>query len=600
MDGLPMRKVLLRLGSDCNNKCSFCHGRNDDICNIDTSHARALIDMTAETGADMVVFSGGEPTIRPDFHSLLAHTASAGLASGVITNGRMFAYKGFAAEAAGAGCAYILMSLHGANPDVHDALTGVGNSFAQALAGLKNIIASGITDIVVNTVMTNDNIAALPQITTLLKHFAPARHKISLPEPRGGVLDRTGAVPHPRKAAAVASAIATAHAKGAFGDVVIGFDGFTPCLLQDWLWLRDDFFTNNFHLTRSPSETCFYPVDFGARAYGDTCCECSMLHLCPGIYERYFDFFPDFSPVPIHRPVSNSVLFRPAARSMDAFDGGCARDVLTDMWRHDPTRHAFVAGQGLQLYATRESETTEPELLRLKFDTRQLYATDSQETDDTKLTASLRKLTLDDCCAGCSARSLCPGVFRESGADVFAEGMAERMEILDSIRGRILEIGSGEDVTFDYFRQRLAAGDISDYTAVDPACSSEIHERHFRFLKTSAEEMALGAGEFDAVIALRSLNHMYDLSKAVANMAAHLAAGGLLVIAEDDKFAELRSGAGNATCCAHPDVSHHHYRNMPLGHFVHFLETAGMAIELIKPATPATTMCWTVVARKPV
>ncbi|MCK5845788.1 MAG: radical SAM protein, partial [Victivallales bacterium] len=92
------RKILLRLGYSCNNECVFCHSRDRRFKNADqgTDLITLRIEAAAEAGVDMVVFSGGEPTIRKDLFELCARAQSVGLEVGLITNGRMLYYKDYA------------------------------------------------------------------------------------------------------------------------------------------------------------------------------------------------------------------------------------------------------------------------------------------------------------------------------------------------------------------------------------------------------------------------------------------------------------------------------------------------------------------------
>jgi MoaA/NifB/PqqE/SkfB family radical SAM enzyme len=89
--------------------------------------------------------TGGEPTLNPDFLKAVAYFRRRlpGERLILLSNGRRFADKAFAAAFAGAARPPfgLAVSLHGPSAAAHDAVTGVKGSFGQTVAGLKNIFA---------------------------------------------------------------------------------------------------------------------------------------------------------------------------------------------------------------------------------------------------------------------------------------------------------------------------------------------------------------------------------------------------------------------------------------------------------------------------
>ena len=66
----------------CNLTCKHCYqdARPDACANeLTTDEARALIDQIAAAGFKIMIFSGGEPLMRPDIYDLVAYAASKGL-----------------------------------------------------------------------------------------------------------------------------------------------------------------------------------------------------------------------------------------------------------------------------------------------------------------------------------------------------------------------------------------------------------------------------------------------------------------------------------------------------------------------------------------
>lgn len=145
-----MAKLLtIETGFSCNSRCNYCTQLDyraipqPERLDLPTADLLARIQWAADNGYDQIGFSGGEPTIRPDFLELVAHAKSLDFERiGVTTNGRMFAYPRFAQAAVAAGLDAWTFSLHGPTPEVHDRITASPGALEQALAGLRNIAAA--------------------------------------------------------------------------------------------------------------------------------------------------------------------------------------------------------------------------------------------------------------------------------------------------------------------------------------------------------------------------------------------------------------------------------------------------------------------------
>jgi len=56
---------------------------------LTTDEGKRLIDQIAETGRPVLVFSGGEPLMRPDIFDLAAHAKTRGLITALASNGTL-------------------------------------------------------------------------------------------------------------------------------------------------------------------------------------------------------------------------------------------------------------------------------------------------------------------------------------------------------------------------------------------------------------------------------------------------------------------------------------------------------------------------------
>ena len=81
--------------NQCNLKCVHCYQDAEEATEreLTTDEAKKMIDEIARAGFKIMIFSGGEPLLRPDIYELVAHAASRGLRP-VFERLRTQAYSG--------------------------------------------------------------------------------------------------------------------------------------------------------------------------------------------------------------------------------------------------------------------------------------------------------------------------------------------------------------------------------------------------------------------------------------------------------------------------------------------------------------------------
>ena len=128
----------------CNLKCEHCYAQSDGhrYDQLSTEEAKVMIDDLAAFGAPVLLFSGGEPTMRPDLLELMHYAKSKGMRVVISTNGTLITPE-LAKQFAEVGLSYVGVSFDG-DPETHDKFRGVEGSFDRALQGLKNAQAEGI------------------------------------------------------------------------------------------------------------------------------------------------------------------------------------------------------------------------------------------------------------------------------------------------------------------------------------------------------------------------------------------------------------------------------------------------------------------------
>lgn len=160
------RRHWVRLNRACNNRCIFCLDKEMfDGTMLSVNEIKKDLLRGRKLGIVRVVLSGGEATIHPEFLNIVKMAKKLGYAHvQVITNGRMFSYSSFLRQAVAAGLDEVTFSLHGHSPKIHDGLTGINGSFAQAFSGLRSALAIKDLIISIDIVLNKENIRYLYEI----------------------------------------------------------------------------------------------------------------------------------------------------------------------------------------------------------------------------------------------------------------------------------------------------------------------------------------------------------------------------------------------------------------------------------------------------
>jgi len=284
----PVRAVL-KLTYACNQRCTFC--RVDDCRGtVEDVPAEAVVRKALAAralGVGMILFSGGEPTLRPDLPRLAAAMGAIGMSWGLITNGRRLAHDAFRDRLLGLGLAYVHTSLHGAKAATHDALVECA-AFDEVLAALRGLHGRGV-ELHVNTVVTRTNIGELVAIGDLLAGMAPITHKICLAEPLGRFLDQAKAlwVPPEEAASAAEDAVRKCRERHGASGLSVAIEGFPLCQVPSARDAVSGLRGHNIRYMSEGFEDDLFPTDEGARAWLQPCDECAARGECPGVYVGY-------------------------------------------------------------------------------------------------------------------------------------------------------------------------------------------------------------------------------------------------------------------------------------------------------------------------
>jgi len=135
--------VVWNITSACNLKCVHCYASAGKMAGeLTTKQGLELITTLKDYGSPVILFSGGEPTMRKDLPTLIEAAVKAGIRAVISTNGTLIS-KDMAMRFADLGLSYIGVSLDGLEA-VNDTFRGVEGAYNDALQGIYNAMHQGI------------------------------------------------------------------------------------------------------------------------------------------------------------------------------------------------------------------------------------------------------------------------------------------------------------------------------------------------------------------------------------------------------------------------------------------------------------------------
>lgn len=164
-----LRLVFWETTTACNLSCVHCRRlevsqalSKDDLT---TDQARALIRSLPEVGRPILVFSGGEPLMRPDLFDLAAEARAHNLPMALATNGTLVD-QNMAQHIVSAVFQRVSMSFDGPDAATHDQFRAIHGAFDAAVAGFKLLRAAGVS-MQINTTIAQHNYARLDDMYKL-------------------------------------------------------------------------------------------------------------------------------------------------------------------------------------------------------------------------------------------------------------------------------------------------------------------------------------------------------------------------------------------------------------------------------------------------
>ena len=146
----------------CNLACIHCHAASGkpDPHELSTEEGKRLIEQIAEIDAfRTLIYTGGEPLVRPDIFALLRHSQEIGFANIIATNGILID-DGMALKLKEHGVVCNAISLDAADPEIHNRVRNSPRAFDLAMRGIEATKKAGLF-LQINTTAMEYNMPAL-------------------------------------------------------------------------------------------------------------------------------------------------------------------------------------------------------------------------------------------------------------------------------------------------------------------------------------------------------------------------------------------------------------------------------------------------------
>ncbi|MGO9619852.1 MAG: 12,18-didecarboxysiroheme deacetylase [Desulfobaccales bacterium] len=156
----------------CNLKCLHCYAQATAGPAPDELSPQAALDLLRDLkdfGTPVVLFSGGEPLLRPDLFELVDRAVAHGMRAVISTNGTLIT-RDLAWRLKDLGLSYVGISLDGAAPAVHDRFRGESGSFAAAMAGVRHCREMGLK-VGLRFTVSRLNYREIPAIFDLVEEY---------------------------------------------------------------------------------------------------------------------------------------------------------------------------------------------------------------------------------------------------------------------------------------------------------------------------------------------------------------------------------------------------------------------------------------------
>lgn len=164
--------VIWELTRACQLKCLHCRAEaqyHRDPRELTFEEGKRLIDDIYEMEQPLLVFTGGDPLMRPDVFELAKYAIDKGLRVSMTPSATPNVTKEAIRKAKEIGLSRWAFSLDGPNAEIHDRFRGMPGSFDLTIKAIEYLHELDIP-VQINTVISRYNVHALDEMAKLVEN----------------------------------------------------------------------------------------------------------------------------------------------------------------------------------------------------------------------------------------------------------------------------------------------------------------------------------------------------------------------------------------------------------------------------------------------
>ena len=141
----PLKMVYYAITEGCNLRCPYCYASSEKPLpgELSTAQSLDLVDQVADMGAEVMVFTGGEPMMRKDLFDIAARATERGMRANIITNATLIRKPEMARKVARTFSA-VTVSVDGGTAEIHERTRGKG-TFAKPRSTGQLRVSRGVS-----------------------------------------------------------------------------------------------------------------------------------------------------------------------------------------------------------------------------------------------------------------------------------------------------------------------------------------------------------------------------------------------------------------------------------------------------------------------
>lgn len=300
----------LKVGYACNNRCKHCV--IDDSkerliseqtsINLTTDECLKQIDETYKQGIKSIVLTGGEVTIRSDFHELIERCVEYDLDITIQTNGRQLNHEYIVNVIKDVKRIRFIVALHGESSIIHDDITQVNGSFQETCDGIKQMCNLGKL-VILKIVISKINAKELPGIVRLGADLGVKYMCFAFPHGHGSARRNFDEViptytflkPYLKELITIAQE----------RNINIEFEAIPFCIIPYAMHMVGElkYYDGDTLCTHVKEETFEWSkVRKSIKRKGSRCNTCDMNQFCEGVWEEYESVFGSQELLPVKFP----------------------------------------------------------------------------------------------------------------------------------------------------------------------------------------------------------------------------------------------------------------------------------------------------------